>query len=101
MCLSFLKGKKFECVDNNLNRTTSKKEVLVCGVTSHLSTFALLLTTTTDTSCADDIFFWIAIGLLGATCLVCCVAIAINEVRMHQRKKRLEATLTVCFSIPL
>src|SRR6185503_18122903 len=77
---------------------TSKKEVLVCGVTSHLSTFALLLTITTDTSCADDTFFWIAIGLIIAACLVCLVAIAINEVVMHQRKKRLEATLTVCFS---
>ena len=98
VCLSFLNGKKFECVDDHLNRTTSKKGVLVCGVTSHLSTFALLLATTTDTSCADDTFFWIAIGLLCGACLVCLVAIVINEVVIHRRKKRLEAFLKVCCS---
>ena len=101
MCLSFLKGNEFECVDKHLNRTTSKKEVLVCGVTSHLSTFALLLTTSSDTSCADDTFFWISIGLLIAACFVCCVAIVINEVRMHRSSKELDAALRVFFSLPL
>src|SRR5580698_9690303 len=69
VCLSFQTGSGFECVDNHLNRTRIGGSELVCGSTSHLSTFALLLAVTSDTKCADSAFFWVAIGLIGGVCL--------------------------------
>jgi len=70
VCLSFKTGRGFECVDNRLNRTMIGGSELVCGSTSHLSTFALLLAVSSDTKCADSPFFWAAIGLLGGVCLL-------------------------------
>src|ERR1700685_3914917 len=90
VCLSFQTRSGFECVDNHLNRTRIGGEELVCGSTSHLSTFALLLAVTTNTKCADSPFFWVAIGLLGGVCLICLVAIVLNEVFRFRRKKRRE-----------
>jgi len=69
VCLSFQTRSGFECVDNHLNRTRIGGEELVCGSTSHLSTFALLLAVSSNTKCADSPFFWIAIGLIGGVCL--------------------------------
>src|SRR5277367_3099092 len=73
-CLSFLnQEKKFECVDNHLNESSihnhnpnhHHQEKVVCGTSPHLSTFAILLTSTTQTKCSNNqAYFWAAIGVI-------------------------------------
>ena len=110
-CLSFLKGKKFECVDNHLNTntTTSSKQdgkssssssvVLVCGRSPHLSTFAILLATSTKSECADTPYFWVAIGLLGGMCL-CIVVVVIVEWRVRWVKRLVVGQEAMAAEIP-
>jgi len=71
-CLSYLNGRRFECVDKQLNDTNSNSrgrrggaETIVCGTSPHLSSFALLLSSSSSSECVEDVFFWIAIGLIG------------------------------------
>src|SRR5690242_6965714 len=89
-CLSFLKGKRFECVDRSLNESRSfnnnnngkakaKGKKVVCGTSPHLSTFAILLATSSSTECGDnDVYFWVAIGLILGVCLFCAVLVVLE-----------------------
>ena len=99
-CLSFLKGKKFECVDKQLNDTKSSKQqgddgksALVCGRSPHLSTFAILLASSTKTECADTPYFWVAIGLLIGVCVVGVVVCVGYWIYTRRRNQRLEKKL--------
>jgi len=100
-CLSQLnENKNFECVDNNLNVTSSstnnnnkKMTTTVCGMTPHLSTFAILLSSSETTKCSTSPLFWAAIGCLGGMCLICLIALAIGEKIRYDRNKKLDKTL--------
>ena len=98
--MAFVKGRRFECVDKQLNVTTTTKErrskkgaTFACGRSPHLSTFAILLASSSASECGEEsAYFWVAIGLLIGDCLLCFViTLALWVVKKRHEQKVLKA----------
>eukprot|EP01101_Sappina_pedata_P001485 TRINITY_DN11567_c0_g1_i1.p1 TRINITY_DN11567_c0_g1~~TRINITY_DN11567_c0_g1_i1.p1 ORF type:complete len:142 (+),score=42.86 TRINITY_DN11567_c0_g1_i1:195-620(+) len=90
LCLSYYNDKgKFECVDKDtsVDKSSQKNSEVVCGYTPHLSSFAILLSADSSTSCADNkVYFYTAIGLIGLT-VICICFVLLAEWRIMLVKK--------------
>src|SRR5690606_16627219 len=92
-CLSYLNKNSFECVDEDTSTEKSTKEdsskVYICGETPHLSSFAILLTTSTTSSCADNqAFFYTAIGFIIFAFIIFLIAIFVYEIFFRLKRER-------------
>eukprot|EP01101_Sappina_pedata_P011014 TRINITY_DN711_c0_g1_i8.p1 TRINITY_DN711_c0_g1~~TRINITY_DN711_c0_g1_i8.p1 ORF type:complete len:578 (+),score=102.22 TRINITY_DN711_c0_g1_i8:110-1843(+) len=90
-CLSYLNDKTFECVDDDIESEGSlaanKSKQVVCGYTPHLSSFAILLSASSESSCADNqAYFYTAIGLIGLTVLAIIVFLLLEWKLMPLKK---------------
>ena len=92
-CLSFYNERKskWECEDECLS-TTGKDDGLVCGQTSHLTNFALLLrgndAKSLCSSSRDTMWSWMSLGFVaGAVCIVLLCSLVV-EARIRYRVYR-------------
>jgi len=65
LCLAFINKKaQFECVDSHLRTNSSGGNQLKCGTTNHLTSFGVLLSSSSGTTCSSSPLFWVALSLL-------------------------------------
>src|SRR5262245_28338251 len=96
-CLSFFEEKKksFQCVEpkNGGGKLNETRGGMVCGTTPHLSTFAILLTSSSSTQCDTSIFFWLSIGFISADILLCLIVLVIGDFIWRKRRDELKRQL--------